>query len=378
MKYMENRKKLLFHVNSMGKGGAERVISILSGRFVKDGYAVVIVTLWRADEEYELADGVRRINLGDGGKVETTGRIVSVFRRIVLALERFAGLRKVICKEKPDLVISFCNKANFRCSYSMFGMKTPLLVSVRNDPRIDYFPYKHGVRRMEKKAAGCVFQTQDALNCFDEKFREKSRVIWNPLDDKYLTDSDDIKERSKYIVNVGRLSVQKNQLLLLSAFRRIMEKIPEYEVRIYGEESENGVKKLLTDYIEKNEMQSRVRLMGASSHLEKEIRDASLFVLSSDYEGLPNALIEAMALGVPVISTDCPCGGPGELIENGVSGGLVPVGDEKKLSEVMLNLLSDPDYAERIGENGKKVRERVSPDRIYREWKDFVEELAHV
>lgn len=372
MKFMENRK-LLFHINSMGKGGAERVVSVLARHFAKDGYETIIVTLWRADEEYELAEEVRRINLGDNRNLENTGRIA-------LAVGRFMGLRKIICRENPDLVISFCNKANFRCSYSMLGIKIPLLVSVRNDPRIYYLPYKHGVRRMERKAAGCVFQTNDAMNCFDEKFQQKSRVIWNPLDDKYLAVSNSInsiKERSKYIVNVGRISAQKNQILLLRAFRKIMTKIPEYELRIYGEEDEAGAKKILCDYVHQNGMQDRVRFMGQSSHLEKEIRDASLFVLSSDYEGLPNALIEAMALGIPVISTDCPCGGPGELIEDGVSGCLVSVGDEDKLADAMLKLLTNSALAEEMGKNGTKILEKVSPDKIYRKWRDFVEELIN-
>lgn len=367
---MENRRKLLFHINSMGKGGAERVVSVLSAYFAKDGYETIVVTLWHADEEYELAEGVRRINLGDSGNFENAGRVA-------LAVKRFADLRKVIDREKPDLVISFCNKANFRCSYSMLGLKIPLLVSVRNDPRIDYFPYKHSVCRMEKKAAGCVFQTKDARNCFNEKFQKKSRVIWNPLDDKYITAQSGVKEKSKYIVNVGRISAQKNQLLLLKSYRKIMDRFPEYELRIYGEESESGVKELLCNYIDQNSMQSHVRFMGQSNCLEKEISDAALFVLSSDYEGLPNALMEAMALGIPVISTDCPCGGPGELIEDGVSGYLVPVGDEDRLADVMLKILGDSGIAENIGKNGLKIIEKVAPDRIYKEWKAFVEELIN-
>lgn len=368
MKFMKNGKKLLFHINSMGKGGAERVVSVLSGRFAKDGYETVIVTLWRADEEYELIQGVRRVNLGDWKNPENTGRIS-------LALGRFIDLRKVIRRENPDLVISFCNKANFRCSYSMLGMKIPLLVSVRNDPRIDYLPYKYASLRMEKRADGCVFQTADAMKCFNEKLRKKSRVIWNPLDDKYLVPSSDRTERSKYIVSVGRLSTQKNQLLLLKAFRKVMEELPGYELRIYGEESESGVKAFLSDYIKENGMQGHVRFMGQSSHLEEEISDASLFVLSSDYEGLPNALIEAMALGVPVISTDCPCGGPGELIEDGISGCLVPVGDEDRMADVMLRLLNNPSSAEEMGRKGRKIIEKVSPDEIYKKWKDFVEDI---
>lgn len=365
---MGNEKKLLFHINSMGKGGAERVVSVLSEMFAGDGYEVVIVTLWRAKEEYPLAEGIRRINLGDDGKLEKAGRIR-------LAVGRLWTLRTLIRKEDPDLVISFCNKANFRCSYCMLGMKIPLLVSVRNDPRIDYFPHKNGVSRMERRASGCVFQTKDALACFDEKFQKKSRVIWNPIDEKYLIDKEKPAKQAKYLVTVGRLSAQKNQLLLLKAFSLIRKELPEYQLRIYGEESERGVKKMLTEYIEQEQMQDCVLFMGQSSHLEKEIQDASLFILSSDYEGMPNALMEAMAMGIPVISTDCPCGGPAELIEDGVSGLLVPVGDEKELASAIMRVLRDPELWERLSRNGMEVKKKVSPDKIYGEWKAFVEEI---
>ena len=365
---MGNRKKLLFHINSMGKGGAERVVSVLSEMFVKDGYEVVIATLWQAKEEYPLAEGIRRINLGDDAKLEKAGRIR-------LAVGRFWTLRMLIKKEAPDLVISFCNKANFRCAYCMSGMKIPLLVSVRNDPRIDYFPHKSGVSQMEKKASGCVFQTEDALACFDEKFQRKSRVIWNPIDEKYLINKEESSGQAKYLVTVGRLSAQKNQLLLLKAFSRIRKELPEYQLRIYGEESDKGIKEMLTEYVNQKQMQDCVLFMGQSSHLEKEIKDASLFILSSDYEGMPNALIEAMAMGIPVISTDCPCGGPAQLIEDGVSGILVPIGEEKELASAIMRVLRDPELRERLSRNGMEIRKRVSPDRIYREWKAFVDEI---
>lgn len=368
MSRMGNGKKLLFHINSMGKGGAERVVSVLSEMFAKDGYEIVIVTLWRAKEEYPLAEGIRRINLGDDGKLKAAGRIR-------LAVGRLRTLRRVIGKENPDLVISFCNKANFRCAYCMFGMKIPLLVSVRNDPRIDYLPHKYGVYRMERKASGCVFQTEDARRCFGERLQKKSRVIRNPIDEKYLSVEEEKFERLKYLVTVGRLSAQKNQLLLLKAFSMIRKELPEYQLRIYGEESEQGIKEQLAEYIRQEQMQNCVFLMGSSDHLEREIRDASLFLLSSDYEGMPNALMEAMAMGIPVISTDCPSGGPAELIEDGVSGLLVPVGDEKELALAAIRVLKDPELWERLSRNGMKIRKQVSPDRIYKEWKEFAEKL---
>lgn len=365
-----NRKKILFHINSLGKGGAERVVSVLSRFFLADGYEVLIVTLWRAREEYGLAEGIRRMNLGDVWEDKEPGRVRMAIRRLV-------DLRYIIKKENPDLVISFCNKANFRCAYAMTGMKIPLLTSVRNDPKVDYLPYKTAMRIMEKRASGCVFQTHDAMACFSDDFQKKSRVIWNPIDEKYLArKKENLTVRSEYIVTVGRLSAQKNQLLLLKAFKRISDDFPKMSLKIYGEESEAGMKEILLGYVKENALDDRVKFMGQSSRLEEEIRDAALFVLSSDYEGMPNALMEAMALGLPVISTDCPCGGPQELIEHGVSGYLISVGDEKELADAMSLILKDRELAEKLGENAGKIVDKVSPYKVYEIWKEYVESLT--
>lgn len=370
------KKKILFHINSLGRGGAERVVTVLSEYFSRDEYEVVIVTLWRAEKEYELVDKVRRLNLGDCSEKRPGGRISQAFLR-------FADLRRVISREAPDLVISFCNKANFRSAYSMWGMKTPLLTSVRNDPEIDYAPYRSSTRRMEKKAAGCVFQTPDAKAFFSPELQRKSRIIWNPVSEKYLLAGRERAEQIKrkemqdggYIVTVGRISKQKNQMLLLKAFVRIKDKYPALTVRIYGEDSDEGVREELKQYMEQQKIEDRVRFMGESNCLEKEIRDTSLFVLSSDYEGMPNALMEAMAMGLPVIATDCPCGGSGMLIEDGVSGRLVPVGDVGMMADAMEQLLDDRNLAEIMGENARQTARRAEPCRVYEEWKAYVEQL---
>jgi len=373
--YSENtnmgKKKILFHINSLGKGGAERVVSVLARHFARDGYEVVIVTLWRGGEEYELPEEVKRIDLGDLAKGRQGGRRL-------LALRRFTDLRGVIKKERPSVVISFCVKANFRSAFAMLGMRTPLLVSVRNDPKIDYAPHKGAAKWMEKKASGCVFQTKEAMNFFSRAFREKSRIIWNPVDEKYLLAGQGEKEncrRRDVIVTVGRISRQKNQMLLLRAFCRIKDQFPHMTLQIYGEEGEKGVKEELESYIAAHKLEGRVLFMGQCSCLERELKGAALFVLPSDYEGMSNALIEAMVLGLPVVATDCPCGGAAMLVEDGVSGFLVPVGDERELAKAMGRVLSDRELAKSLAENAGKVADRVSPSKIYGEWKEFVEAL---
>lgn len=362
------KRKILFHINSLGRGGAEHVLSMLSGYFADDGYEVIVVTLWRAGAEYELPGNVSRINLGDFEKGNRG--------RLWRALKRFKDLRRIIQKEQPDLVISFCSKANFRCAFGMIGMRIPLLTSVRNNPERDYAVHRFSTWWMEKKALGCVFQTEDAKKFFHKNFQEKSRIIWNPVDEKYLT-TQKTNNDGYFIATVGRIAAQKNHLLLLKAFNRIQDQFRELELRIYGEDSEKSVREALDQFVEEHRLAGRVRFMGQCSSLEKELQNAAVFVLSSDYEGMPNALAEAMVLGLPVISTDCPCGGSSMLIDDGVSGMLIPVGDEVKLAETMERLLSDKEFAAALGRNAARIADKVSPHKVYEEWKDYVEILIN-
>lgn len=362
--------KILFHVNSMGKGGAEHVISILSRYFAQDGYDVAVTTLWHADQEYPLDGRVRRVDVGLTRQEQAKSRLSR-------ALIRALRYRRCILEERPDIVISFCANANFRSAYSLIGIKIPLLVSVRNAPQKDYAPYPMQCRFMTKKAAGCVFQTPDAQRSFGARMQKKSRIIWNPLDEKYLTvRRQDGRPRDKTIVTVGRITGQKDQMLLLKAFLRICDAYPQHKVLIFGEGDDSGTKERLEDFCARHRISDRVRFMGASSTLEKDILDAALFVLPSDYEGMPNALIEAMALGLPCIATDCPCGGSAMLIEQ-FGGILVRPGDEEELADAMDKLLSDPQLAEEMGSSARAVRDRVHPQSIYEQWKAYVETLVN-
>lgn len=354
----------------MGRGGAEHVVSTLSRKLSDSGHEVMVATQWYSENEYPLADKVKRIDVGLTKEDEKAGRIRKAFTRLF-------RLRDCVKKEKPDLVISFCAKANFRSAFSLFGMKTPLIVSVRNNPVEDYAGHTIATKYMEKKARGCVFQTPDAMSFFSEDFQKRSRIIFNPLDEEYLNISSDMipraNERSKKIVNVGRISKQKNQLLLLKAFKRIADKYPDHTVEIYGDFQEEKLLNEITSYIEENSLKDRVKILPPTNKLKEKISDAALFVLSSDFEGMPNSLIEAMALGVPSISTDCPCGGSRLLMENEDSGILVPVGDEEALAAAMDRVLSDKELSDKLSQNALKITDKVMPDKICREWEEFID-----
>lgn len=371
--------KVLFHINSLGHGGAERVVSVLSHEFTLVGHEVVIATEWEAQSEYNLDKEVKRLNAGLDATEENKGRIT----KIIL---RHTKLRKCIKEQKPDVVISFCNKANFRCSVAMLGMKIPLIVSVRNDPVKDYLPYKFSTILMEKKASGCVFQTPDAQNFFSEELKNKSQIIVNPLDEKYINSDYEYNaniwssEDEKIIMAVGRICEQKNQLLLIKAFSKIAAKVPESKVMIFGDVQEGEYLDRVNKLIDDNGLNERITLCGLSDNIPEEIKKAYMFVLSSDYEGMPNALLEAMAIGIPCISTDCPCGGSKMMIvaddTDARNGILVPVGDEEALALKMYELLTNKDEANMLAKNAKGIRKRVLSQSVAKEWLNMIEKIV--
>ncbi len=361
-------KKILFHINDMSRGGAQRVLSIIIRKLAESGVDIVLVTLWTADNEYELPAGVKRIDvrkeIGDKGRL---GNIIF----------RHTELRKLIKRESPDLVVTFGEKACFRAAVSMQGIKIPLIVSVRNNPYISFAKNPLMTRLMEKKASGCVFQTKMAKEFFSKRLQDKSVIILNPLDEKYLNEdiSNSSPTESIRIVTAGRIVKEKNHMLLVRAFGDIADKYPNAIVQIYGSPDDKQIVGSINEYAKEKDLEKRIEFKGINNDLENELQGASMFVLSSDSEGMPNALMEAMALGIPVISTDCPCGGPDMLIEDGVNGLLVPVGDEKALAEAMSNLLDDDELAKRLSAEGLKIRETAKADTILSQWKNYFDEV---
>lgn len=363
-------KKILFHIHNLNRGGAERVVVNLSERFAKDGYEVLIAIEEAAEYEYEVPENVKRVDVG----IKTDGN-ENLFSRFYSIRKRKNRLRELLKKEQPDLVIAFGKSANYRAVSAAKGI-CPVLVSVRNDPKVDYVGRMNRLfcRKYLYRADGCVFQTEEARAFFPKKFTDRSRIILNPINDKYLQ-TEPAMDRKPVIVTAGRIAAQKDQEVLIRAFAALEKEFPEYRLHIYGADSGDGTKEVLERLITEKRLHEKVVFCGNSNYLEKEIADSALFVLSSDYEGLPNALMEAMAMGLPVVSTDCPCGGPAMLIENGVNGYLVPVKDVPAMAEAMKKVLSDPVHARELGLAALMIRDRANGAVIYEQWKQYAEEL---
>lgn len=363
-------QKIAFHLNSLQQGGAERVVSNLANRFAKEGYEVVIATEWYGTDEFALDQKVRRVHVGLTKEDENRSRISKMLRRIWY-------LRRFMKKEKPDVVVAFTRGVLYRALAAGIGTGIPVVISVRTDP-VGHYDKKADKLRIPllfPHAAGCVFQTEGAKAFFAPYLQENSRIILNPLNPKYVGVPEPAV-RTKDVVQSGRLVDFKNQPMLIRAFLKVHEKHPDYALKIYGPDSKDGTKEILESIIHENHAEDFVKLMGGSNTLEKDLADAALYAFSSDWEGLPNALMEAMALGLPVVSTDCPCGGPKTLIEDGVNGLLVPIMDEKAMTDGILRLIEDRELAERLGREARKISERANEDAVFEQWQTYLQECC--
>lgn len=354
--------KILFYINTLGRGGAERVISNLANSFSGVQYESVLVTSAKVENEYNVDDKVRRIILNDDQKKRNfISKNISLIRK----------LRKTIKAENPDVVVSFMAEPNFRTIISTMGLKTKTLISVRNDPNKEYpnKPYRFLAKRLYKKADAVVFQTEEAKAWFPEAIQAKSKIIANDVNPIFFETE---YVGGKDIVTLGRLTEQKNHSLLIEAFSRIKDQFPDVNLMIYGS---GNLEERLDRQIAELELTNRVFLMGQTTDSQKVLSEAKCFVLSSDFEGMPNALLEALVVGVPSISTDCPCGGPKCMIKDGVNGLLTRVGNVEDLCTALNKILSNDDFALTLSQNAKKSSEKYRSDKVFAEWKSFLESI---
>ena len=363
-------KHIVFLALTLTRGGAERVIANLANEALSTKYRVSIITCMNKPVGYELKSGIEHICIEKTSDVHYKNLGERFLKRRKL-------LKQVLEECKPDVLLCFLPEPNFLALSLKKHFDFPMIISVRNDPVKEYKNpmYQAIMRVLYPKADGYVFQTKQAMEyfSFSKGIMEKACVIPNPLAREFV-DYKRIPEidRRKVIVNVGKLSSQKNQIFLIQAFAKIADKFPEYQLHIYGEGDKRSELEALSQELE---LQKRVILKGNVPGLAKQIEDAALFVLSSDYEGMPNALMEAMAMGIPSISTDCPCGGPDFLIQNDENGVLIPVGDVECLANAMEKLLQDRELADRMGSNALKIAETLHPDVIHENWERYIKKF---
>ena len=250
------------------------------------------------------------------------------------------------------------------------GLKIPVVVSVRGEPTEEYYSglLRFLARYLFKAASGIILQTQESKKFFSKKTLKKAVVLPNPLNPVFLEELYQ-GEREKKIVLVGRIDSNKNQKLAIRAFQKISTKFPEYKMEIWGEGEDFTT---LIDFVKEIGMEEKIILPGATNKVKEKLETASLYILPSNTEGMPNSLMEAMALGLAVISTDCPCGGPKELIQDGRNGLLVPVGDVQQMARAMERVLGNEEVRVNLGRNALKIRESLNPGKVNETWEAYL------
>lgn len=349
--------KIVFVLPDMGAGGAERVVSILSYRFVQEGYGVSIVFLCDDKLEYTLCDKIEKVYLY--AKDDSKTRRISKIRNYL----------KSIRKAEQVAVLPFHDSCLKYCVCAAFGLGIPVIACERNNP------YNKGTSMFDKIksnlpylfAQKCVFQTEDAMKYYCKAIRKKGTIIYNPISDRFYDEWTGFD--SKTVVSVGRLVPQKNYALLIDAFAEFHRLYPEYCLNIYGEGS---LRQVLQKKIDDYGLSGNITLCGKSKNIGEILSKARFFVLSSDYEGMSNALIEALVSGVPVISTDHPAGGARALIRNGYNGLLVPTGNVNELVRALKYFAENPDMAAEMGKKAKKIKENLTVDKIITEWEEII------
>ena len=347
------KNKYLFVIPSLSKGGAQRVVSILASKLITQNRESIIVTHFIADQEYVVGENVKIICLSDLKEHEYRKKISFKF-----LLQLAWKLRTVIKEEDPDYILPFlwttCVRVDIALLFSKY--KKRVIQTVRNNPYI--FPEKALMKKyrdyLVKKSCMTIVQNNDQKEYFSQDLHHKIHVLHNPISEELFSLALEKHEDEIHIIGVGRLEKQKNFPLLIRAFYDVYQKHPNVRLDIFGEGS---LRKQLQEEINNLHLEHVVKLRGRSNSYTEIYAKASIFVLSSDFEGMPNTLLEAMAVGLPCISTNCPTG-PKDIIKDEINGYLIPINDCKMLVDRIVALIESPSMANRIAIEGRKSIEK--------------------
>lgn len=361
-------KRIAFIEDDTADGGLGMVFRSLANFFAEDSEVFYIST---RSNENRIPDSIKYIQFQEKRNFEphTNG--------IKRSLCGVGTLRNELKKIDPDLAISFGFYSNIRLCLACKGLKCKVLISERGNATRFHGIYRAIVSILLRRSDCIVFQSAAAMGAYPALLGKKGVVINNAIFKDHLPDATEVKWGNR-IVSVGRIHPDKNFPLLLEAFSMVSHSFPDYRLEIYGEEEPGSSEPYLNqleEYAKSLKIREKVDFMGQSSDVGNAIFGARVFVLSSVLEGMPNALIEAMACGLPCVTTDFLPGCAGEIITDGKDGCIVASQDAKALAEKICEVLSDDAWSRKMAKEAIQIRDRLSKRKIFNQWEGTVNDL---
>lgn len=390
------KKNLYIVLHTLSVGGAERHASSIANYLADNGYSVSIVLLDNKEISYKLSEDIDVIALSDIKYPNNTEYYKSLFDSLRLKIyksffkKKYDDLNKALYYKihyakkleyyfksqeniQKAIVISFMPTPNIVSSIAKKNLGYKLILGEFNSPHLEFSP-DAPENKLKKKyfpnANGFVFQTEEQQSFYTYLPNVKKAIIPNPIE--YIKTQPYQGVRRKEIVNYCRLVPVKNISLLVEAFAKLSGEYPEYNLVIYGEGSD---KSNIEQCIAKNRIYDKVFIKPFAKNVLELVRDSTMFVTSSDREGISNSMLEAMAIGLPTISTDCPAGGARMFIKPYENGIIVPVRDPEAMYKAMKYMIDNPDEAEKMGQNAVEIRNTLEKEKILKKWLEFVNEI---
>jgi len=366
------RRRIVIVVSSISTGGAERVAATMANAWLERGHQVWLVSTYLGPRtvSYPLHPGVSVLFLSE----TTLGSGQSRWPRV---LRKTRALRRILLTLRPDVIISFLTNVNVLTIIAHANSGIPLIISERTDPLHDTeLPLALRVARAfcYRFADALVVQTEAAARRYGAQLQGVPRmtVIHNPLPAQLAASSTRASHDGEggCVIAMGRLSPEKGYSKLIEAFARVLGNDPAWQLRIWGD---GPLRNDVQSVVDRLRLTDRVRLCGVTNQPWAALAAGQIFVLSSEYEGFPNSMLEAMALGLPCIAFDCPSGAR-ELADGGHTAKLVPCGDVAALAGALRELAGDRELRRTFGARAASfVRSKFAQSSVMADWDALIE-----